>query len=88
MGILEAGPPALLADITLCLVTKQSPSTDEPNLILHESGFPIPGIPGDVIRESEMSSLHLFAAFWAFHMTGAAITPELSEAVGPACSFW
>lgn len=72
MRVLEAGPPALLTDIALCLITKQGPSTDQPNLVLHESDLPFPGIPSDVVRESEVSSRHLFIALWAFHTTGVA----------------
>jgi hypothetical protein len=76
MRVLEASPSTLLADVTLRLITKQIPSADEPNLILHESGFPIPGIPGDVVWESEMSPRHLFAALWAFHTTGGCSPDE------------
>jgi hypothetical protein len=67
MRILEGCPSAFLADVTLCLISEQGPTTDEPDLIFHHSRLSIPGIPSDVVGQSKMSSHHLFFAFWAFH---------------------
>jgi len=68
MWILEGCPSTLLANVTLRLISEQSPSAHEPDLVLHKPSFPVPWIPSDIVGKGKMSPLHLFIAFWTLHI--------------------